>query len=339
MTHNKETDNKELENKWLIGNRFLPIPGGASNVLRKAIEDTPAPDVAESLQSIPKSEEEWFDIIAEGDDEMMESVRVIMENSPVSIEGDEIEGVNVYHVTPEDVDPRHAPHLFVYIHGGGYMLFGGEAGLGEAIYIARSAKIPVLSIDYRMPPNHPFPAGLEDVLTVYKFLLHHRSVQSLALGGISAGGGLALAAVHKMIQLGLEVPGMLYAGTPWSDLTKTGDTYWINEGIDRILVTYDGGLTEQARIYAGGQDLKNPLLSPVYGDFEGFPPTYLVTGTRDLFLSNTVRVHTKLRAAGVVADLIVFEGMSHADYYFEVDSPESQQTYAELNEFLLKHLK
>ena len=332
-------DNKEQENEWLIGNRSLPVPDGASNLLRKVIENTPAPDVVASLKSVPKSEDEWLAIIAEADNEMMEWVRIIIKESPVSIETGDIEGVTVYRVIPEDIDPRHDQHLFIYIHGGGYMLFGGEAGLGEAIYIARSAKIPVLSIDYRMPPHHPFPAGLEDVLTIYNSLLGHRSAQSIALGGLSAGGGLALAAVHEFIQLGLEVPGAFYVGTPWADLTKTGDSYWINEGIDRILTTYDGDLTEQARIYAGGQDLKNPLLSPIYGDFNGFPPTYLVTGTRDLFLSNTVRVHTKLRAAGVVADLLVFEGMSHADYFFEVDLPESRQTYAELNAFLIKHLK
>jgi monoterpene epsilon-lactone hydrolase len=161
-------DNKAHENAWLIGNRSLPVPDGASDVLRKAIEDTPAPDVTESLKSVPKSEDEWLAVIEDGDNEMMESVKAIKEQSPVTIERNEIEGVNVYHVTPEEIDPKHDQHLFVYIHGGGYMLFGGEAGLGEAIYIARSAKIPVLSIDYRMAPQHPFPSGLEDVLIVYK---------------------------------------------------------------------------------------------------------------------------------------------------------------------------
>ena len=161
----------------------------------------------------------------------------------------------------------------------------------------------------------------------------------MALGGTSAGSGLALAAVHKFIRLGLKVPGALYAGTPWADLTKTGDSYWINEGIDRNLVSYHGVLGESARLYAGDYDLKDPLLSPVYGNFQGFPPTYLVTGTRDLFLSNTARVHTKLRAAGVVADLAVYEGMAHGDYFLEPDLPESRQVYAELNAFLLQHLQ
>ena len=126
---------------------------------------------------------------------------------------------------------------------------------------------------------------------------------------------------------------------PWTDLTKTGDSYYTNEGVDRLLVTYDGLLEGAARLYAGDHDLKDPLISPIYGDFHGFPPTFLVTGTRDLFLSCTVRAHTALRAAGAVADILVFEGVSHGDYATEADSPESKQTYAELNAFLLQHLQ
>ena len=111
------------------------------------------------------------------------------------------------------------------------------------------------------------------------------------------------------------------------------------EGIDRILVGYDGLLSASARLYAGDHDLKNPLLSPLYGDFQGFPPTYLVTGTRDLFLSDVVRTHRKLREAGVVADLNVYEGVSHADYLVMPTSPESQQVFAELGGFLRQHLQ
>ena len=161
----------------------------------------------------------------------------------------------------------------------------------------------------------------------------------MALGGTSAGGGLALATTQKLRALGLDLPGALWAGTPWADLTKTGDSQFTNEGIDRLLVTYDGILEQAAKLYAGGQDLKTPLISPVYGSFEDFPPTYLVTGTRDLFLSDTVRVHRKLRAAGVVADLNVYEALSHGGYALGARSPEAQQAYGELGAFLMSHLE
>jgi monoterpene epsilon-lactone hydrolase len=208
----------------------------------------------------------------------------------------------------------------------------------EAILVAQRAKIPVLSIDYRMPPEHPFPAAVDDVAAVWKSLLEERDAKSMALGGTSAGGGLVLASTHRFIELGIPVPGALFAGTPEADLTKTGDSYFTNEGVDYILVTYEGILAGAAKLYTGDHSMTNPLISPVYGDFTGFPPTYLVSGTRDMFLSNTVRTHRKLRTAVVVADLNVYEGFSHGEYMAVIDSAESQQVDAELGAFLLEHL-
>ena len=98
-------------------------------------------------------------------------------------------------------------------------------------------------------------------------------------------------------------------------------------------------LKAAALLYAGGNDLKSPLLSPVYGNFEGYPPTILVTGTRDMFLSDTARTHQKIRAAGGTADLLVLEGLSHAGYMFDLKSPESQLTYQEISKFLKTHLQ
>jgi epsilon-lactone hydrolase len=122
-------------------------------------------------------------------------------------------------------------------------------------------------------------------------------------------------------------------------MTKTGDTYFTNEMVDDVLVSNDGWLGDAAVLYANGHDLKDPFLSPVYGDLKGFPPTILTTGTRDLFLSNTVRVHRKLREAGVVADLIVFEGLSHAQYLFDVNAPESKEHFGETAAFFDKYLE
>jgi acetyl esterase/lipase len=134
------------------------------------------------------------------------------------------------------------------------------------------------------------------------------------------------------------VPGALYTGTPWADLSFTSDTLRTNAGIDRVLGNYDGFLQAAALLYADGNDLKHELLSPLYGDFEDFPPTILFSGTRDLLLSDTVRSHRKLRAAGVTADLHVFEGMSHAGYLVAGRSPEAQEMFAEVSRFLKTHL-
>jgi monoterpene epsilon-lactone hydrolase len=135
--------------------------------------------------------------------------------------------------------------------------------------------------------------------------------QNITLVGSSTGGGFVLAKVLRAKNEKLPLPGAIAAGTPWADLIKTGDSYFANEWVDNVLVTWDGWLGRAALLYAGGRDPKEPHLSPVYGDFSGFPPAILTTGTRDLFLSNTVRVHRKLRRAGVEAELNVYEGMSH----------------------------
>lgn len=335
----KTNINNTQDAGWNIGSRTLPPPAGASDVMRTSIANTPQPDVEAMRQIAPRTKEEWLAVITEIDAPKEDGVQTLLDQFPISVQNDEIAGVPVFYVTPAEVDPRHENHLFVYVHGGAYILNRGKVGLMEAIIIAQRCQMPVLSIDYRMPPEHPFPAGLEDVVTVYQHLLKDHPATSMALGGTSAGGGLILAAMSKLIELGVDAPGALYAGTPWSDLTKTGDSYITNEGVDRLLITYDGLLAGAAQLYAGDHDLKDPLLSPVYGTFHDFPPTFLVTGTRDLFLSNTARTHTKMRAASVVADLLLFEGVSHGDYAFEATSPESLQTYAELNAFLLRHLQ
>lgn len=326
------------EASWSIGVRTVPLPEGASDELRKMLKAIPAPKYQTRIQITPKDVAGWEAMQKERDERGNATAKALAKQFSVAVEREEIDGVTVYRVMPKEVDSKHKDHLFFHIHGGSYVFGGGESSVVEAIIIAARAEIPVLSVDYRRPPQHPFPAGLNDVVTVYKHLLRNRAAKSIAMGGTSAGGGLALASIHKCIQLGLELPGALFAGTPWSDLTKTGDSYFINEGIDRVLVTNDGLLEAAARLYAGGHDLRDPLLSPVYGNFQDFPPTYLLTGTRDLFLSNTARVHAKMRAAGVVADLMVFEGVSHADYLFEPGLPESRQLFAEMSKFLLQHL-
>jgi acetyl esterase/lipase len=123
-----------------------------------------------------------------------------------------------------------------------------------------------------------------------------------------------------------------------SDATKTGDSFYTNEKVDNILVSRDGFCDAATIIYAHGHDLKDPLISPVYGDMHGFPPTILTTGTRDLLLSNTVRVHRKLRRAGVEATLQVYEGMSHAQYEFDDTMPESKEAFGEIASFFETHL-
>ena len=319
----------------------LPPPDGASTVLRDALASDPARvlERQKALGIVPQTDAEWLALIAADDEAKATEVQAAIDQSPVSVERDEIEGVTVYHVIPDEIDPRHEDHLFVHVHGGAYILGGGVACVAEALVIALGTKMRALSIDYHMAPRHPYPAAVDDVVTVYRHLLMQRPARSMAMGGSSAGAGITLSSVQQLIDLDVDMPGALFTGTPGSDLSGTGDTFHTNQGVDRNIPTYDGVIEAMVKLYADGRDLKDPLISPIYGDFDGFPPTFLVTGTRDLFLSNTVRTHTKLRQAGAVADILVFEGVSHADYMVELASPESQLLYTELDRFFAQHLR
>ena len=256
----------------------------------------------------------------------------------VKREQGEIAGVRVYVMTPETVPPENRDRLLVHVHGGGYVLNPGEAGNSEAILMAGYGRMKVVSIDYRMPPDFPYPAALDDAMAVWRELVKTNDPKKMAIFGTSTGGGMTLAMVLRAKAEKLPLPAAIAPGTPWSDMTKTGDSYFANEMVDNVLVSNDGWLGDAAKLYANGHDLKDPLLSPVYGDFRGFPPTILTTGTRDLFLSNTVRVHRKLREAGVEAVLNVFEGQSHAQYLFSPYAPETKEAFGEIAQFFEAHL-
>ena len=324
-----------------IGLSSLPLPVNASDEMRASLKEEPA--MSSTLYKLIfkfMSVSRLMEQVAEADTLRAASAEEIADKLSVSIEQDSIDGVNVYWLTPDTLDPKHEDHLFVNLHGGGYIMGAGMSGNNEAVLIAARAKVKVLAVDYRMPPEHPAPAGLNDVAAVWKYLLKSRSADSMALGGTSAGGGLTLGSTHKFKDLGLELPGALYAGTPGGDCHKTGDSHYINEGIDRALISWHGTLRMICEeMYPGELGAAHPYVSPLRGEFENFPPTYLISGTRDLLLSDTVLVHRKLRRAGVEADLHIYEAQSHADYIKVWDSPESYEHYAELNAFLLKHLR
>src|SRR6478735_3746093 len=189
-----------------------------------------------------------------------------------------------------------------------------------------------------MPPEAYFPAALDDAIAVWKAAQSMAPARNMAIFGSSAGGGLTLSMVHKIKKDGLPLPGAIAPGTPMADLTEAGDTFYTNAMMDNVLIARGASCDTRARLYANGHDLKDPLLSPVYGDMRGFPPTMLLSGTRDLLLSNTVRMHRKLRQAGVESVLEVFEGMAHGGWYRDASVPESKDAFEEIARFFDKHL-
>jgi len=210
--------------------------------------------------------------------------------------------------------------------------------MAAAILLAGFGGFKVISVDYRMPPDFPYPAAMDDAMAVWKAAVKMAKPRNMAIFGTSTGGAMTLAMVLRAKAEKLPLPAAIAPGTPWSDIDKIGDSYASNEWADNVLVSWDGWLGRAAKLYAAGHDLKDPYISPIYGDFHGFPPTILTSGTRDLFLSNTARTHRKLRRAGVVAELNVYEGMSHAQYSFDMNAPETKEAFTDIARFFDKHL-
>lgn len=311
--------------------RTLPVPETVSPQMQRIIG---AP-LNGHWNTWPETDEGWKKLSAPSAGRGLPALR---ERFKVTSEPMTVNGVQAYLVTPQDLPAENRNRLLVHIHGGCYVLSGGESGTAEAIYMAGFGRFKVLSVDYRRPPEFKYPAALDDAVAVWKGALEMADPRSMAIFGTSAGGALTLSTVLRAKQERLALPAAIAPGTPMSDLTRTGDSFQSNHMVDNVLVAADGLCDAMARLYAGGHDLKDPMLSPVYGEMTGFPPTLLTTGTRDLLLSNTVRVHRKLRQAGVVADLHVYEGQSHAHYMRDVNAPETQEAFEEIAKFFDKHL-
>jgi epsilon-lactone hydrolase len=318
-----------------VPGRAIPVPGTVSPQLQSTIA---APYRIPAWDADPKSAAEWKGLITKLADAGAAARREAREKLGVTLEPTVIGGVKAFIVTPKEIAPENRNRLLVNVHGGGYVYGPGEAGTGEATLMAAFGGYKVIAIDYRMPPDFPYPAAMDDAMAVWREAVKMQNPRNMAIFGTSTGGGMTLAMILRAKQEGLPLPAAIAPGTPWADLTETGDTYKTNEWLDNVLVSYNGYLVHAAKLYAAGHDLKDPQLSPIYGDFTGFPPAILTSGTRDLFLSLTVLTHRKLRRAGVEAELQVYEGMSHAQYNFDFTAPETREVFTEIARFFDQHL-
>ena len=314
--------------------RSIPVPDTVSPQMQAIIAQPYNPN----WNVVPKTPAEWKVIVDKAAAAVVATLPEIRDRLGVTVQPTTIAGVKAFVVTPKTIPERNRDRVLVHVHGGAYVLSPGEAATKEAIELAGFGGFKVISVDYRMPPDFPYPAAMDDAMAVYRDVLKATDAKKVGIFGTSTGGGMTLAMVLRAKLESLPLPGAIAPGTPWSDMTKTGDSFFANEMVDNVLVSDDGFLHAAALLYANGHDLKDPLLSPVYGDMHGFPPTILTSGTRDLFLSNTVRVHRKLREAGVEAELQVFEGQSHAQYYRDINAPETKEYNMEVAGFFDRHL-
>ena len=311
----------------------LPAPATVSAEMAKSVS-APAPDLWLTKERSPEAVSAIAKNYAEG---AAPAALALAEDDGVDVEEGPLGGVRVYTLTPKTLAKEKADKVIFYIHGGGYILGHGISGIGEGVLMAGLEGYKVVCVDYRMAPEHPYPAAIDDAFRAYRALLETTPAENVAVFGTSTGGGMTLILGIQAARANVPMPAALIAGTPWSDLTKTGDSYVTMDGVDNILGTYDGLIRTAAELYTGKADMKDPLLSPVYAEdaaLAKFPPTLLVSGTRDLFLSNTVRMHEKLLLADRHAELIVYEALSHAQYYLNPKAPETKTHYRLLGKFL-----
>jgi len=235
-------------------------------------------------------------------------------------------GVPTFQARPKEVDP--GVRALFDLHGGALIGGGGDLCRSYAIGSADTVQATVYSPDYRLPPQHPFPAPLDDCVAAFRGLLELHEPSQIVVKCLSAGGNLAAALVLRLLAEGLPLPAGLILHSPELDLTESGDTFQTLAFVDVVLRE---GLGPINRLYAGGHDLADPFVSPLFGKFDdSFPPTLLIAGTRDLFLSNAVRMHRALRRAGARAELHVFEAMPHGGFF---GAPEDQELSAEIQRF------
>jgi acetyl esterase/lipase len=243
----------------------------------------------------------------------------------------DVAGVTVYTLTPTALESPDSSPIFIDIHGGGLLMGGGELAWLTATAAAVGREGVTWAPDYRMPPDHPFPAGLDDLVAVYRHALSVRAPEQIIVEGASAGGNLAAALLLRVKAENLPMPAALVLMTPEVDLTESGDSFALTAGLPM-----SASLMQTNLLYANGHSLEDPFVSPLFGDLEGFPPTFLFAGTRDFFLSNTARMHRRLLAAGVPAELHVFEAMPHGG--FGGTTPEDKEVRDAVQRFERAHL-
>jgi acetyl esterase/lipase len=254
---------------------------------------------------------------------------------PVTITNETLAGVPVRRVVPPTAPPTNASKVLLDLHGGGFDSDSGS--YTESIPIAYYAQIPVVAALYRLAPEHPFPAAVDDAVAVYRELLKTHKPEQIAIYGTSAGAILTGEVAVRLKQLSLPEPAALGIFSGFGDFARPGDSIALYglRGFSGCLAPPGGGTLPP---YVGNTDPKNVVLSPIYADLKGMPPTLFVTSGRDLLLSGTTDLHRAFLRAGNDARLIVFDGLPHA-FWYNPALPESIEANQAMAKFLSVQLK
>jgi acetyl esterase/lipase len=254
---------------------------------------------------------------------------------PNQLADDTIAGVPVHIVTPDGLPDANKDKVLLNLHGGGFNSDSGS--YTESIPIASYARMKVIAVLYRLAPEHAFPAAVDDSVAVYKELLKTYKPNHIVIYGTSAGAILTAEVAAKLKQLGLPLPAAMGIFSGMGDFARLGDSQalYALRGLSGHLEPPKPGMHDSE--YATTTDPKDPVLSPIYSDLHGLPPTLFITSGRDLLLSGTVNLHRAYLNAGVDARLVVFDALPHA-FWYDPMLPEAQEANHTMADFFVKEL-
>ncbi len=225
----------------------------------------------------------------------------------------------------------------LYLHGGGYTIGSLNTHADMVSRICRASGARAFSLDYRLAPEHPFPAAVEDATRAYRWLLGQGiRPESIVISGDSAGGGLTAATLLELKKSGDPLPGAAVLLSPWTDLDATGDSMKTRAEADAMIRV--DPLKTMAHIYAGKAELTDPLVSPLYGDYSGLPPILIQVGDAEVLLDDSTRYAERAKAAGVDVTLEVFDEMIHVFQIFAATLPEAQQAIDKIGAWVKQHI-
>lgn len=223
----------------------------------------------------------------------------------------------------------------LYFHGGMYVTGSPQSHRPHVYKFVKGSGVNALVFDYRLAPENPFPAALDDAVMAYRYLLDQGfEPQNIVFAGDSAGGGLCLATLLGIKDKGLELPAVAAVLSPWTDLARTGESYVTN--VEKCL-SPKGSSENASEFYAGGNDKKNPFISPLYGDLKGLPPLHISAGSNEILRDDSIRFAQKAKDAGVEVTLLIGEGMCHCYPAFGNLFRESKLAMSEICNHLKFH--
>jgi acetyl esterase/lipase len=263
-----------------------------------------------------------------GMEKVAERVATDIKCEPVSVGGIRGEWI----IPPETVAER----AILYLHGGGYVMGSVNTHRALIARIARASRARALALEYRLAPEHPFPAAVEDATNAYRWLLAQNfNSGKIAVAGDSAGGGLALATLLALRDQRIPLPACAIPISPWTDMEGTGESMTSTAIKDPMIGS--GDLPNFAKMYVGNADPKNPLLSPLHGDYRGLPPLLIQVGAAERLRDDSTRVAKSAKAAGVKVELEVWDEMIHVWHAFAKLLPEGQQAIDRIGQFVIEH--